>query len=403
MKKKVTDMTLVELRTRDEVLREQMHTINDRTEHEKRDLNEDEKKEWNEIRTERALIARELEARATDGNREALETRLGVEVVCPATAERRSLGAKFRELINRGCKDLPIEIRASVTATGTQESAAAISVLAEDFIEPLNKGLIYNKLGLRIKTGLTANVKYPIMPSFEASFVNEKETVTDTVINESALQPVPRRIAISVPLTDLANLQTDGKLYNWIINNIAVAVARTINRWMFQTTSVVANVYGAMAYDSSKNPIHNIPFTGAVPTYAELLTMRGKVQGTGAYDDGTYAYVLSGAMAATLEATPRFQNSDTPILVDGKIGGCPVMLSEYIEATGPNTFNASPKHVGFGRWSDAIVGQFGQMTLTIDPYSASKSGVTNIVLNTDWSVDLLRKESFVIGTVKTAS
>ena len=49
-----------------------------------------------------------------------------------------------------------------------------------------------------------------------------------------------------------------------------------------------------------------------------------------------------------------------------------------------------------------IVGQFGTLKLTVDPYSDSKSGVTNIVLNGSWSVDMIRKDSFVIGTVKTA-
>jgi hypothetical protein len=253
-----------------------------------------------------------------------------------------------------------------------------------------------------MKEGLSANVKYPIMPTFEASFVNEKETVSDTVISETALQPVPRRLAISVPLTDLANLQTDGKLYNWILNNLAIAVARTLNRWMFQATPVITGVYGPMAYDASKNAVQTIEFAGDKPTYAELIAMRGKVQGKGSYNDGTYAYLMSGAMSADLEATPRFANGDTPVLADGKIGGCPVLLSEYIEATGNDTFNPVPLHVGFGRWSDAIVGQFGSMKLTIDPYSASKAGVTNLVLDSYFSVDLIRKASFVIGTVKTA-
>lgn len=48
-----------------------------------------------------------------------------------------------------------------------------------------------------------------------------------------------------------------------------------------------------------------------------------------------------------------------------------------------------------------MVAQFGEMKLTIDPYTGAKAGITYLVLNTEYSVDLLRKESFVIGTLKT--
>ena len=213
--------------------------------------------------------------------------------------------------------------------------------------------------------------------------------------------PTPRRLAFSAPMTDLENLQTDGAVYRWVVENVALAVSRSMNRWLLQATPIISGVHGAMSYDASKNAIQKIEFAGTVPTYAELVRMRGMVQKEGAYNDGSYAYTMSGAMAAELEATRRFDSGDTPILVDGKISGIPVLMSEYIEATGSDRFNETPQHVGFGRWSDVIIGQFGSMKLTIDPYSQAKEGIVNIVLDSHWSVDLIRKSSFVIGTVKS--
>lgn len=248
---KLTEMTISDLQSRYAVLKDRAVTINEQAEAEKRDLNGEEKDEWSKMQAEMNGIKRELEMRASSKEMTeqiaALEAAAGLSSVFPSTPERRAAAQKFRALIERGGKDVELELRASVTATGTSESAAAISILAQDFIEPLNKGLIMNQLGLRMKEGLTANVKYPIMPAFEAKFVNEKETVADSTVNETALQPTPRRIAISVPLTDLANVQTDGKLYSWIIDNLAVAMARTLNRWMFQATPIITGVYGPMA------------------------------------------------------------------------------------------------------------------------------------------------------------
>lgn len=405
-------LTIPELKTRYAELREKAHVLNDRVEAERREMTDKEKTEWREIKADLEAVTRHIEMLMTAEDPEtqvdAMRARAGLPSVFAATRGRIESGAKFRSFFNspdgpaKQKQGVVLELRDAFTAVGTAEAANVIPVLIEDFIEPLNKGLIINQLGIKMKTGLKANVSYPIMPSFEANFVDEKVAVADTVVSPDALKPTPRRIAISVPITDLANLQSDNRFYEWILNNLAVAVARTLNRWMLQPSAVISGVFGAMAYNASNNKIQQAPLS-AVPTYAELVGMRGLVQKSGAYQDGTYAYVMSGEMAATLEATRRFDSGDTPILVDGKIGGFPVLLSEYIEATAPNTFNSAPKHVGFGRWSDLIVGQFGEMKLTIDPYTGAKAGITNMVLDTHYSVDLIRKESFVIGTVKAST
>jgi HK97 family phage major capsid protein len=409
---KFKELTIPELRAKHAELVEKAHTINDKVEAERREMNDEEKAEWRSIKSDLDAIVRRIELLTMEEDPtvqvDAARARMELPMVFAASRARMESGARFRSFINS--PDGPdkiqhgvmIELRESASAIGTGEAANVIPVLVDDFIEPLQKGLVINQVGIKMKTGLKANVSYPIMPAFEANFVDEKVAVTDTVFSADALKPQPHRITISVPLTNLANLQTDGRVYEWILNNLAVAIARTLNRWMFQPSAVASGIFGAMAYSASNNKIQQAQLS-AVPTYAELVAMRGAVQKTGAYQDGTYAYIMSGEMAATLEATRRFDSGDTPILVDGKIGGVPVLLTEYVEATGANTFNATPKHVGFGRWSDAIIGQFGDMKLTIDPYTGAKAGITNMVLDTQYSVDLIRKESFVIGTVKASS
>lgn len=409
---KFKNLTIVELRNRRDELRNQAHAINDKIEAENRDMTPEEKSEWEVLKRDLADVVRRIEVLAMSEDEEvrgeAARAYAEPAFVFAATRERTASGAKLREFFNspdgpaKNKVGVRIELRDSITATGTAEAANAIPVLIKDFIEPLNKGLILNQLGITMKTGLSANVSYPIMPSFEANFLEEKAEVTDTIVSIDALKPKPRRISISIPLTDLANLQSDGLVYEWVLNNLAIAVSRTLNRWVFQPSAIVSGVFGAMAYNASSNKIQKVDLS-ANPTYAELVGMRGLVQAAGSYSDGTYGYIMSGGMAAILEATRRFDSGDTPILADGKIGGFPVLLTEYIEATGANTFNETPKHIGFGRWSDLLIGQFGEMKLTVDPYTKAKNGITNLILDTYFSVDMIRKDSFVIGTVKATS
>jgi hypothetical protein len=245
------------------------------------------------------------------------------------------------------------------------------------------------------------------MPYIEASIADEGVKLEDTTLAPGAITPKPRRLGVTCPLTGLANVQTDMRLYNWLLNELAKSVARAINRWMFMTVAAATDVYGVFAYNKDKNPIEAVTFKAALPTYKELVAMRGKVMTSGAQNDGTYANVMSAAMYTELETTPKVANGEQMILVDGKIGGIPVYITEEIECTGKSggksTYNVTPKHVGFGRFSDVKVGQFGQFKLIVNPYTGDTADVTRITVNANWAVDTLRRSSFVIGTITAAS
>lgn len=397
--------TVRELQSEFQEIRERMQSINDAAEADGRqELTAEEAREWDALVKKADVCRRALEMARLNGDEELSRELRNIDHVIPMeyrlTTERAEAGKRLREFFNTKYKrGADVELREVITASGTTEVDGAIPVLVKDFIEPLEKGIIYGKLGIKILTGLSANIKYPIAPYVEASIAGEKEKIADTTITLTDLKPKPQRIAISIPFTGLANIQTDGAFYTWVVNEVVKAVARTLNRWMFQATPIKDGVYGVFAFNGSGNPIQQKPFAAAAPTYKELLGMRGDVMATGAYDDGTYAYVMSGKMYADLEATPIATNSDRMIVQDGKIGGVPVFITEEIECTGKGTYNTTPKHVGFGRFSDCMAHQFGSMRLIVDPYSEATADATRVVLNTDWSVDLIRAKSFVIGTV----
>ncbi len=65
------------------------------------------------------------------------------------------------------------------------------------------------------------------------------------------------------------------------------------------------------------------------------------------------------------------------------VNGYPVLVTNYIDADS----------IGFGVFSNAAIGQFGDMDLVIDPYTGAKSNVVNFVLNTDYDIVVARSGS----------
>lgn len=398
MKKK--ELTANELRTRLIELRERMQAMNDKAEAEGcRAFTAEEEQQWAAAKAEVSIIQRSLDLAALSPDeavqREVKDVFLSAATMPRITTERANSGKRFREALKtKG--EVAIELR---EATFSTEVGAAIPVYVQDFIEPLERGLIYDLVGAKIKYGLSGTESYPIAPYIEATIAGEKVKIEDTTITLKALQPKPQKLGIACKLSGLANIQTDGAVYSWLVAEVVKAVARTLNHWMFRTTAIAEGVRGVFVYDADANPIHQKSFASKLPTYLELVQMRGSVMSTGAYSDGTYAYVMSAEMYSALEATPITEGGDRMIITDGKIGGFPVYLTEDIEYTTNSQKNVTPKHVGFGRWSDALLGQFGGMRLVIDPYTDSSSDITQVTLNTYWAVDPIRPKSFVIGTV----
>ena len=69
----------------------------------------------------------------------------------------------------------------------------------------------------------------------------------------------------------------------------------------------------------------------------------------------------------------------------------PVYVTEY-----------APKNaVEFGYFSYALVGQFGEMDIVVDPYTKATSNSVRFVLNTDFDIKAARAEAF--GILKSAN
>lgn len=365
-------------------------------------FNEDEDRRFKALENELKLCKRSLQAAAASGDENvrsiALRELAEFSQEYRLTTERAQAGDKFRELLDSGKKqEVSLFLRAGGTTLST-DVASAIPVTVGDLIQPLEKGMIMGKVGTKMLTGLSGDYKYPIFPYVEATIEGEAVKVDDTTLKLDALTPNPKRIALKIPMSNWALQQSGIVLYNALVNALSQGIMRFLNRWMFQPSAIATNVYGPMAYNASSNPIVQKTLS-ATPTYAELQEMMGEVESSGAYNDGTFAYVMSAKMAAKLRSTPKVAGGEQMIIDKGEIDGFPVFLTEEIEAVGDGTYNATPKHIGFGRFSDVMVAQFGNLRLVIDPYTLSDEDTTRFIVNAHFAEDVIRKGSFVIGTI----
>ena len=368
-------MTKKDLRTRFGELREEIKAIYSSAKTENRGLNDDEsakvamlKAELSEVNTDLMIESAErAAARAAGFNGQ--ESR--------ANEVRSAFATAIREAVNKGGMDNTIQLRASALIDKA-DAQPLVALTIGDIIGPLEKGMVLDKVGCHIQTGLTDDWAYPVVEAVEATVAGEAVAISDSDIEISAVKPTPTRVAVTVPVTRTALAMADDRLYEIVTSSLQKAIQRTLNDWMFSRTAIATGVNGLFV-----SPGTSQTFTGT-PTYAGVCGLVGAVDSTGIVPSASAAFVMNNAMRATLKSTPRANGGERMIIENDMIDGVPVFVTEYAPA---NT-------IYYGYFSYALVGQFGDSTLIVDPYTLAKKNQVQFTLNSFWDIKPARTQAF---------
>lgn len=285
----------------------------------------------------------------------------------------RNVAEEYRHMLN---EDGHIVLRAGdVQDSG---SVGAITPLhIGSIIEPLEKGLILGKVGVKMQYGMSGSWQFPVVAGVEATIVGEDVAISDSKINIDKIKPIPRRMGLRIPITYQADNRSAGMIMPLVVNQMVMGISRTLNSWMFSQTKQAGTDGGCFV-----DPFTKMDATGNA--WKDAIALKGNVMKTGVVFDDSAAYVCSASKYAELESTPRDAGSGLMVIENGKINGFPVFITEFI----------GDDVLGFGVFSYMLVGQFGTMRFVVDPFTEAGKDRIVFTLNTDFDMIPLRKEAF---------
>lgn len=346
---------------------------------EKRALNPEEVEERNALVQEKEILQLRLERSEHNpvSQQEISQERAFAQTIA-AMHGKCEMPEECRFLVNGTDMDIPINRNIQDTAS----AANVIPLTIGDIIQPLEKGLILSKVGIKMQYGMVGAWQFPIVAGVEATIEDENAEVNDTTIDIGKINPSPKRVTVAIPVSNRSIDQSNEALLEIVRTQLPMAVARLLNKWMFSPTKITSKASDGCFV----NPKTKINATGNA--WKDAITLKGKVMATGVIFDGTPAYVCSATKYAELESTPRDAGSGLMVIENGKINGFPVFITEYI----------GEGILGFGIFSYELVGQFGKMRMTYDPYTGAKKNLVYFVFSSDYDMLTLRLEAF--GTLK---
>lgn len=309
-------------------------------------------------------LTQEVRARLRSGSRE------------PVRYELRGL--------NDGTTETP---SGRYTGTTEVESGGLMPVRIEDVVKPLYEGLILNRVGIDLRTGLSGEYVWPVAEAVTFKVAGEAVKVPSQALDLSKVKARPERVSATIAATRQSILQSDGVVETLATQLLPEGLANFINTVMFSVDKVEgAGSYLQGPFVAKKASATQISaYSYKVFTQMKADVLKSGVPGT------RLAFVMSKATAAILEGTPRDSGSGLMIIEDGKIAGVPVFTTGAI----------GDSYIGCGDWTYQVCGLFGDITLLVDPYSDGDADVVKFHMNANYGMATLRPDAFVLRKCPT--
>lgn len=267
----------------------------------------------------------------------------------------------------------------------TGSNLVATDFMASSFIDLLRPRTTIMRLA-RTMGGLVGNVDIPKQTGGATAYwIGEGEDAPETTPTIGQLGLSPKTVAAYTDITRRLLMQSTPDAEAIVRGDLVAAIAQAIDYAGYYGSGTDNQPRGLANYTG----INAVAFADTNPTYAELVQMETEIAADNA-DVNSMAYVLNARGRGAAKTTPKFA-SGTDAGVIWEPGNT---LNGYRAEVTNQLQNGD---VFFGNFADLVVGMWGGLDMTVDPYSLSKSGGLRIVVFQDVDFAVRRVESFVLG------
>ena len=380
----MTKKTKAELYARNREIQDRLSEINDVLVRENREeFSPEEKREWNALSRERQLNVMEIENQMTDE-----EMAKHREVVSKGEQLREYLksvrqGKADRELLLAAADDSGVS-----SPAGYIENSKAINLTIHEMIPTLHEGLDL-PASLRIVTGVTGNEVWPVsINDVEMEEVGEVVALTDQTLDFANIQPVPRRVGLTVPVSNMAIDNAAFDLMAFVQAKFTLALRIYLAKKMYSQAN----------WSGNKGPFSNLVKTGDIEiganSYKNILKAVAAFSDKGFFE-GDVVLIMDRETEAELKATPLIAGAAGGFVVqNGRCAGYPYVVTHYLNTETDSTGALVPtakKYIGIGYFEWFALQQHGTVRMTTDIYTGAKKNLTTVTLNTAWSFTDLSK------------
>lgn len=298
------------------------------------------------------------------------------EVVTAGVSEMRKAGQSFSGQIV-----LPIEERADIQAT---VATAGQENVAEDklgILEPLRSNLVLVQAGASYMTGLIGNVSIPVYSGSNVTWAGEVVDAADGAGTFSEVNLEPKRLTAYIDVSKQFLMQDSNSAEEMLKRDIVSAISNKL-----EATALGA---GAGSANEPKGLLNGVTADTTDINYKDVVAMEAKLETANVRGD--IKYIVSPSAKADLKTTDKGTDTGKYLMEGNEVNGYPVLCTSAVAGKG----------VVMGNFSDYVIGQWGGIDLTVDPYTQAAKGKVRLVINAYFDAKSRREEAFVTRVLKS--
>ena len=271
--------------------------------------------------------------------------------------------------------------------TNNAGATVATNLLTSSFIDLLRSRTTALQLATQLG-GLVGSVDIPKQVSGTAGYwIGEDESATLQDVQFGLTELRNKTVASKSEITHKLLMQSSIDVEALVRADLAKGLAQTIDTAFFYGVSSASTPRGI----KNVSGINSFAWAGAEPTYAELIRMETEVEQNN-IDSATACYVMNAKMRGYLKGAKKFATSgaDSTIWEQGNtVNGYRTEVTNQI----------NDGDIFFADWSSAIVGLWGNLEISVDPYSGSDRGRLKIVAMQDVDFAVRYNKAFTYGFI----
>lgn len=333
--------------------------------------------------------------------------------VLNALANPTDANAKRAAAFERECSDaaaqklgkqargflVPFDVQARDLVAGTPTAGGnvvATDLLAGSFIDLLRNAMVIDSLGTRMMTGLVGNIAIPkLTGAATAYWVAENSAPTESQQTIGQVTMSPKTVGAFTDISRRLLLQSSLSVEQMVQQDLATVLGLAIQQAAISGTGASNQPTGILSTGSIGDVAGGT--NGLAPTWAHMVALETAIATANA-DVGTLAYLTNAKVRGKLKGTEKFSaGTGAPVWADGNtpLNGYRAAVTNAVPSNlTKGTSSGVCSAIIFGNFADLMIGMWGGLDLTVDPYSGSTAGTVRVVALQDVDVAVRNAESF---------